>query len=311
MDLSIVIPFVNEYPMILTTIRSIVEELRGRADFEIIAVDNWCVAVEAQGRKPDRGHKMVHNMASVLPELRTIRFSKRLSHWQAKNVAVQTSKAKFLFFCDAHCIVSRDALYSMLEFYKLNHEKLDGTIHLPLTYHILEEKRLIYNLKWSKERAEAHYTFGRARNGVECYEVPCMSSCGMMMTRELFDYVGGWPEQLGIYGGGENFMNFVLAVLGKKKHIWGYEPLFHHGEKRGYNWNFWDYERNRLIATYLFGGTEFASRFIEKRKTVPNKRRLWKMYYELIPECSSQRELILSRQKITIEEWADKWKGGT
>jgi hypothetical protein len=65
-----------------------------------------------------------------------------------------------------------------------------------------------------------------------------------------------------------------------------------------------------LIATYLFGGTEFASRFIEKRKKVPNKRRLWKMYYELIPECSSQRELILSRQKITIEEWADQWKGG-
>ena len=81
--LSVIIPFVNEYPMILTTIRSIVEELKGHVDFEILAIDNWCADIERQGRQPDRGHKMVHNMTSVLPQLRTLRYSDRLSHWQA------------------------------------------------------------------------------------------------------------------------------------------------------------------------------------------------------------------------------------
>jgi hypothetical protein len=130
----------------------------------------------------------------------------------------------------------------------------------------------------------------------------------MMLTRELYDLVGGWPKELGIYGGGENFINFTLAVMGKKKWIFGTEPLYHHGEKRGYNWNFWDYERNRLIATYLFGGADFASRFVDQRKKVPNKRQFWAVYQDVLNTCEEHRNWIVDRQVMTIHEWADQWK---
>jgi glycosyltransferase involved in cell wall biosynthesis len=50
-ELSVIIPFCNEYPQILFTIQSIAQELRDRVDFEIIAVNNYCDEVEKQGRK--------------------------------------------------------------------------------------------------------------------------------------------------------------------------------------------------------------------------------------------------------------------
>lgn len=293
--------------MICSTIRSIGEELQGRVNFEVIAVDNWCQEVADQGRKPDRGHTIVESLSASIPWLRVLKYRDRLSHWQAKNLAVKESESPFLFFCDAHVLPSRNSLVDMFLYYKSQHKELNGTIHLPLTYHLLEEKRLIYSLIFKKEAGEVHYTFAKARDVPFVYEVPCMSSCGMMMTRELYDLAGGWPKELGIYGGGENFMNFVLAVLGKRKWIFGNKPLYHHGEKRGYSWNFWDYERNRIIATYLFGGAEYAARFVEHRKKVPSKNKLWQILKEVLDSCAEHRELIKQRQVLTIDEWAKNW----
>ena len=54
-DLSVIIPFVNEYPQVMFTIRNIAEELRDRVDFEIIAVNNYCDEVKAQNREEDKG----------------------------------------------------------------------------------------------------------------------------------------------------------------------------------------------------------------------------------------------------------------
>ena len=308
-ELTVVIPFCNEYPLICSTIRAIGEELQGHISFEVIAVDNWCAEVEAQGRKPDRGHELVESLSATIPWLRVLKYDKKLSHWQAKNLAVANSSSKFLFFCDAHVLPSKDSIFSMFRYYRERHRILDGTLHLPLTYHLLEEKRLIYSLKYDAVKAEVHYTFRSARAGATLYEVPCMSSCGMLMTRDLYNLAGGWPKELGIYGGGENFINFTLAVMGKHKWIYGSKPLYHHGDKRGYNWNFWDYERNRLIATYLFGGADYASRFAENRDKVPNKNRLQRILSGVIDSCSEHRELIKERQILPIDEWAAKWVG--
>jgi len=132
-----------------------------------------------------------------------------------------------------------------------------------------------------------------------------MSSCGMMMTRELYKEVGGWPEELGVYGGGENFMNFTLSVMGKKKWVCYTGPLYHHGEKRGYKFNPPDYERNRIIATYLFGGGVLAGRFVANRQTYPSKRQLWAYLHEIRDKCAGHREWIKERQVTTIEEWAN------
>jgi len=306
-ELSIIIPFVNEWPQALFTIRNIAEELRDRVDFEILAIDNWCEEVERQGQKRQKDGEMVKSMSSYWPWLKYLHYDERLSHWQCKNFGVKNSTGKFLCFIDAHCVVQRDALYKAFDLYQVSYKALEGTLHLPLTYHILEKHKLIYALVYKAESNDLHYRFSsyRDENHDRPYEVPVMSTCGMIMTRELYDLVGGWPEELGIYGGGENYMNFVLAVLGKKKWIMPGGALCHHGARRGYHWYGDDYLRNRLIANYCFGGFDWAEKWWSNVRGRPDVlKRIWN---EVLRSCKDRRQDIKVKQKITIEEWLRQW----
>jgi glycosyltransferase involved in cell wall biosynthesis len=322
-ELSCIIPFCNEHPMIEVTLRSLANELAaGGIDFEIIAVDNWTEDVgkqqDAKTGRPfgrDRGHDLVASMSSVIPWLRRLEYNERLSHWQAKNFAIENSSSPFLYFCDAHVMVHPGALCEMFKFYSDSDAlRKNATIHLPLTYHILEEKRLIYSLRWRPEFNDLDYTFCAARTlepGEECYEVPCMSTCGMLASREVLNRIGGWPKTLGIYGGGEHFINYTMAVLGMKKFIFGENPLYHHGAPRGYRWNAVDYERNRLTAAFLFGGASFAYEHASKRspRNFPNKRVLQGICREVVndPYLCEFRDRIKAAAVIDIHDFIESW----
>jgi hypothetical protein len=135
-----------------------------------------------------------------------------------------------------------------------------------------------------------------------------MSTCGMMMTRDIYDELGGWPTELGIYGGGENFINFTLAILGRTVNIFPAGPLFHHGEKRGYHWNGDDYTRNRTIATYMFGGRDLAARFIKNRRGNPDI--LQRILEDVLKKTRPHREMIITKQKLSIEDWLSMYQCG-
>jgi len=301
-ELSCIVPFVNEWPQVVFTIRSIVEELRGRVNFEIIAIDNFHPSVG----KEDRGTPYMWGIRKYHPWLKVVKYNDKLSHWNAKRVGIENSSGKFLWHCDAHCMVGRGALWKMFEYYRENHESLNGTMHLPLTYQILERKKLIYGLKSDLSVGDIHYTFKGYWDADFPYEVPCMSTCGMMMTRKLYDELGGWPAELGIYGGGENFMNFALAVTGRKKWIMPGEPLYHHGDRRGYSWNKDDYVRNRTIANYLFGGVDLATRFIDSQRR--GSRRIWfSILDSVLSTCEDHRKIIRGQMTEDIEDWLSNW----
>lgn len=301
--LSVILPFVNEYPQVLFTIQSIANDLRDRVDFEIIAINNYCEEVKKQGREEDKSYEAVFAAQKANPWLKVLHYKEKLSHWQAKNLGVRNSTGDILWFCDAHCIVSRNSLWKMFEYYNMAHEELNGTIHLPLTYKLLESHKLVYKLVYNPEIGEVHYSFtGYGDLGDKPhYQVPCMSTCGAMITRQLFDELGGWPELFGIYGGGENFFNFTLAIFGKTVNIFKGNPLHHHGEKRGYSFYYDDYTRNRIIATYMFGGKEWAKKYAKHRKGSPTI--IQNILNDVLSKCKDQREMIKKKQVMTIEEW--------
>jgi len=309
--LSVIVPFVGEYPQVVFTIRSIAENLMGRADFEVIAVDNWCTEVRRQGFKRDRGSAMIKDMAKTHDWLHYIEYKDKLSHWGAKIKGVSIAKGDIYFFVDAHCIVGRDILYDAFSYYSSQWEKLNGTLHLPLTYHILEKKRLQYSLVYKPEYAELHYTFSEycpTGKNPFVFEVPCMSSCGMLIHKNIYDGFGGFPPLLGIYGGGENFVNFVLAIQGKRKYIFKSDTaLYHHGEKRNYVFNAMDYARNRAIASYMFGGFDWMDKYLRTLEPAPNG---WypKISAQVLEACGKQKGLIDHTKQIDIEDWVKQWE---
>ena len=293
--LSVIIPYVNEYPQNVFTVASIHESLIN-IDHEIIVINNTGT---------DKGYEYFNAHASGQKWLTSLNYPDKLSHWQAKNYGVSKSDGDVLFFCDAHCIVGANSLESMYDYYRKNKDELHGTIHLPLSYTILEWRKLIYKLVANAEEGTAHYTFSSFRESPEPYEVPCMSTCGMMITRDIYNSLGGWPIELGIYGGGENFINFSLAVMGMKKWIYPNGILRHHGEKRGYSWNYGDYHRNRMIATYCFGGKDWLNRYAKTMSSkIPN---IDKVTQDIIEKVTSHRLLIKKQQTCTIDDWLSNY----
>jgi len=312
-ELSVIIPYVNEWPMNVFTIRNIAEELRDRVDFEIIAINNYCEEVARQPGNvrsdEDKAGEQLKGVMRGFPWLKALDYPNKLSHWQAKNHGVAHSSGKWLFFCDSHCIVSRDAIYNMFQHVKQWHDPMQGSIHLPLTYHIMDYKCTQYKLVTNLDQGEVAYSlipYRPPNNNSPVYEVPCMSTCGMMISRELYDYIGGWPTELGIYGGGEPYINFTMSTLGMTKHIFKSPPLTHHGNARGYHWNFDDNFRNKCIAAYMYGGEQWAWLFTQHHRG--DKNVLGGYCRDVIEKCRPHRELIKPKQVISIQDWVKKWK---
>lgn len=323
-QLSIIIPYIQEYPQILFTLRSIHEQLK-EIDHEIIAVDNLCdpaiSQLKSKGIKIDKGHTItkedgtirnshIKSMSGVKGNewLKYIHYTDHFSHWQAKNEAIRQSQSDFIMFIDAHCVPSHNSIFNMYKYYSENWKELNGSIHLPLTYHILEDRKLIYKLKYDEEKHKCEYSFSSMRDsGV--FEVPCMSSCGMMLHKSFFDQVGLFP-QTGIYSGGEHFLNFVSAILGRKKWIYAENDavLHHHGEKRDYNYTWGCFQYNRIVANYMFGGEKWARYFVNNLKISEKDRE--KLFQKVVSLDSNiqQRKNIENQQVMTIEEWAETWK---
>jgi len=272
MRLSIIIPFVNEYPQIIFTLQSVFNEIKN-IDAEVIAIDNFCPEILEQEyetpanicpfcyekldayRTRDCGGIQVKEYSEKIPNLIFDTYTKKLSHWNSKNHGVRRwAKGSVLLFLDAHVVPSPGSIKLMLDMFEAQNP--NGTYHLPLTYILDLKKQLKYRLDVDPSRSYYGYTFaGYEPKMAAPEEVASMSTCGMMMTRELFDQMGGWPEELGIYGGGENYMNFVLATMGKSKWVCPVGPLSHFAAPRGYYYNYDDFVRNRAIAVYMITGS--------------------------------------------------------
>lgn len=243
--------------------------------------------------------------------LKYLKYDRRLSHWRAKRVGVEESEYDTLLFMDAH-VVPTPAVADMFMHYRFKKTYGDngkfyfdlGTMHMPLTYKILEWHRLVYKLVIQNEYFYT-YSFTPLRNTKEVFEVPCMSTCGMMIGRHIYDRIGGWPEGLGVYGGGENFMNYTLAVCGFKKFIYPFTTLFHHGDRRDYHYYGDDMIGNRMIAHYLFGGEELLSNFVRIAKG--RQTTLQQIARRVKAQHEQHRGIIKNEQKISIEEWAKQW----
>jgi glycosyltransferase involved in cell wall biosynthesis len=300
-QLSIIIPGTNEFPQNAFTVQNVITTLECTPlDYEVIYIDNKSTVEPnfLDGKAKNR--------------LTTLHYDDKLSHWNAKMVGVEAAKATTLFFMDAHCILQPDSLLNMFKAYKTQYTSLNGSLHMPISY-LLEVpgRELTYKHFYNKPYGIMHYSFTRMRTRDKIHKIPSMSSCGCMIEKEiLIDACGGWPRELGIYGGGENFLNYTMAVLGYDKNIWPFNPIHHYAYRRGYSWNYDDFVRNHIIACYMWGGEVWVDRYIVGRQAIKGDKPavLNGMKDDVISKCSEQREHIKSLQKYSPEEWMDKMR---
>lgn len=308
--LSIIIPYCNEFPQVYFTICNLRCELeQSDIDWEIIAIAN---------KNTDAGYERV----SKIPDKRinSLKYDTKLSHWCAKNEGIKAATGNIFFFIDSHCIVAKNALINMYNFYTEHLEELHGTLHMPILYMNeksgreleyklqanITDKKIEGDLNNKNTPHNLHYSFTRYKHVVPFHRVSCMSTCGMMISRKLLiNELNMWPDILDIYGGGENFINFSLAVMGYHINVF-HRPncLHHYADKRGYSWTYDSWVKNRIAAAYIYGGESWAHTFalnVRGRKEV-----LEKMYLDVLTKCRNHHEHIHTRTKLTPQQWVEQ-----
>jgi len=280
--ISAIIPCCNEYPQVLFTVQSILE---AGAD-EVIVVSNMST---------DKTNSYFNTLRN--PRVKFFIKDDQLSHWQAKNLGIEKAKGDYLFFVDAHCIINNEALSSLIEVCN------ETAIAHCVLHYMLDGRKLIYKPRFE----QFNYRFCNEPNKSEPYKVPVMSTCGMMCSRSVIDKYGGWNKELGIYGGGEAYINWKLSVCGVDHIIQPKARCWHYAEKRGYSWNYLDYMRNEFIAAYCVGGEKWLGKLIEQRKQKGSDP-IDETAMDVIAKCKDDREFIEKNQVMTFDEYVDNWE---
>lgn len=253
----------------------------------------------------NKSGEAVKAASKINPWLRYMQVTDTLSHWECKQRACDIAQGRSFLFVDAHTIPSKNSLSHMVHQYLFDPANYweRGTFHMPLTYKILEAKRLIYKMKI--EGNFYGYSFTTLLDQFGIFEVPCMSTCGMLISRKIYEKIGGWPKGLTMYGGGENFINYTLSVCGFKKWIFPEATLFHHGDKRDYHFTYDGMLYNRLVAHYLFGGKKLLKAYSDEVDgSIPV---ILDAVNRVLDEHKQHRSIIRCIQKMEIEEWTKKW----
>lgn len=308
--LSVIIPFVAESPQLFFTVQALRHELGG-VDHEIILIDN-ATALTNESSHPEINCSLYIEKKQPL-DVRLLKFSEKQSHWQAKNLGILESKGDILFFIDAHCLIYPGSLHRMYfdySFYSLSNR---ASFHLPLAY-LMEDKALAYELVSDLDNGILDYRFIPFKapdpSFASLTPVPCMSTCGMMIRKKLMvEKLKLFPEALGPYSGGEQYFNFVMALLGHHKMIINLPPLQHYAAPRSYSVSNLDICRNKLIAAYLIGGPAFLMKRAELFKKELTPSAVDRIHFSIprMESLKSLRSYIEANSRFTIEQFVKFW----
>ena len=330
--LSIIIPHYHEHPQLIFTLQALLYELEGGVidydtshRWEIILIDNSNLPQHEHRELDSSKYIKMKQDAGLLPNVVSLHYTDCLSHWQAKNFGCNSTIPYGTFlFLDAHVLIKQGTLNNMWEIFKWLPK--ESTLHLPLSYMIEPSytNELCYELIHDLNKGILDYRFTkwdrfseeRSKKIEDWFirEVPCMSTCGMMIDKQtFFNMYKGWPPSLGNYSGGEHYINFVGALLGIKHYVACLDPIHHYAAPRAYTLDYNDVYKNRAIVMFVVGGVSFLNKYLDHLRSLTvgriSPRIINKLQEEIpsIPELKERQKYIERSSVITLENWIAQW----
>lgn len=306
MELSVVILNYNVRYFLEQCLRSVQEAIRN-LEAEIIVIDN---------ASSDESGSMV---ASLFPEVIYIQNTENVGFSKANNQAVEKAKGNYLCILNPDTAVAEDTFVKALNYYKktpgigsLGVRLMDGTgSFLP------ESKRNLPTPWVSLQKL-----MGRGGNYYASYisefengKVPVLVGAFMLMTKEIYEVVGGFDEDYFMYGEDID-LSYKIEKAGYVNHYYGQTTVLHYkGESTQRNAAYFDrfygameifydkhFKKNILLEKVVSSGVKLAkwknkNLKSEKVKSLPPLQ----AYYIV----SDNSELILRLEKLLKVKFAD------
>jgi len=303
---SVVVPARNEFPQIVFTIQSILNDLESflkPSEYEIILCANAC----------DDWHKCDPHKRAVLGTVeymatmggysrRTIRYliDPIAANHTTRNRGVEMARGKYIFLSDAHMSYKPGYFKRMIQ----TIDETGGLVHSAIgwlgAFPVNKTNGMSYTIKLGEEIKGTWNNYAVSQN--DWFYIPAQGHCCLGFKRDQFLDFKGYPEYHRCYGGGEFYLDMKWWLFGSKVVVEPRAIGYHLRSIRGYSYNYDDYIHNVLAIGIALGMDDWAERtFINwhKKGNPEVMKRLWE---EAKKETVSDRRFIESRRNKTFNE---------
>lgn len=294
---SVVISARNEFPNIVHTIHSIVNDLETflkPTEFEIIIVDN-CSNDDNQTWRfiAERG-MFFHRTVRVLRD-------PIAGNVTARNKGAKIAKGKYLFFSDGHMSYKIGSFKAMIEAI----EETDGIVHPAVQWmggYTPSDLSYQYTLKLGEK------IWGTWNRGVvsqtESFYIPVSGHCCLGMKRAQFLDFGGYNDWFRCYGGGELYLDLKWWMLGSSVASVPTAIGYHLSAGRGYSFVQDDLIHNMMLMALALGADAFAERVFLRYlgKDGVSRETIMKLYSDAKREAEKDRILLPPRCPLSFND---------
>jgi len=228
---SVVFGVRNEYPVILGTMFSFIDELEFWGyEWEVIVVDNMSTD-DTRHILRDKFRRWVK-----AGKLKIIEFDERGANVTVRNIGARAATGDVVFLADGHIAVAPGTCHGMIQGWLERGGLWHSAIHIwgdtrdirCYGYDLKLRERFWGNLsrgvpKEVAVKPEARYSSPR----VPYYRVPMASHCALMAGREEYLDFKGYCEDFKCYGGGEPYLDMLWWLMGKEVWIFGQGLMRH------------------------------------------------------------------------------------
>lgn len=294
MQVSVIISARDEFPNIIHTVHSIVNDLETflkPGEFEVIIVDNGSKNQDSWRFLMERGmyyHKTVRILLDPI-----------MGNVTARNKGARIARGKYLFFSDAHMSYKIGSFKAMIEAI----DSTNGIVHPAVQWmggYEPSDPSYQYTIKLGEK---VWGTWNRSVvSFTESFYIPVCGHCCLGVLRDQFLDFGGYNEYFRCYGGGELYLDLKWWMLGSSVSSVPTAIGYHLSAGRGYAFKQDDLIHNMMLMSYSLGADAFAERIYIRYLGKPgvNKPHLKKMNDEALREAKFDREILLPRKRMSF-----------
>lgn len=286
MVFSIVISARNEFPQIVFTIQSIINDLETFLtpdEWEIIVVSN-CSDDERTWRfVAERGLHYHGDVRFILDPI--------AGNVTSRNKGAKIAKGKYLVFSDAHMSYPLGTFKRLLETIKESGGIVHGTVQW-LGGYKPSQPSVQYSLKIG-EKLWGTWNMALVKED-DWFYIPCSGHCFLGVEREQFLSFGGYNGYFRCYGGGELYLALKWWMLGKPVVVDPRIVSYHLSAGRGYSYHQDDLIHNMMLLGYALNadalGERVYIRYLDKSGV--NREHLNKLHDQAKREAEHDRTFL-------------------
>lgn len=324
-DVSVVIPFGNDFPAIYFTLNNIASILvASKLTHEFIVVVNNTPAENfEEARKsildPANDFGKYHRLTVIHNEI--------ASNGLAANAGAAVATGKYLLMTDAHVIVHPNLFTECIQ---VMDDNLDaGLVHAPVTWtgipyakdpdgsFLFVHSKRCYQYRYREFDKTGDWYLSRHFHGTYNHHLSSpkpypIAGCGhglYMIRRSTWERIGGYHPAQRAYGGREAFVTFKAWLLGFRNFTVPTTNHIHYNGRRHYAWTNDLWLKNNMMQAYSIGGDKwldiiYASFLKKPGIKLPIIERLRN---EAVAESTEQRAFVLANQRCAFDDLFPIW----